>query len=951
MASSGTLRAQWIHAVLTVVALAVATSSVLGVIGQWLSISILLLSLPPLFRPQLAAVTRLFRSRFQHPCVLPVLVFTLVLVLLLGELLLGHPPASRDHAIHYFQTSALVRELLPAGSLHGWSSSLNNGIVIGEHYPILGYLWTGAANLVSGGVIDLRASYALGIFAVWAVACGGIFLLAHTLFSALGTRDTPDLRHTRAAAWAGCLAATLWLLDEGYSREGGWHYLMFHGVWPQLLSTALWTLSLAAALRMWQAPSPRRIALTSMCLAGSLLAHPFGLLTGATSMGLLPAIAWLTDRRPVSPRSLLAWGLSLLLSALLCAGWLVIFFDHASTLGRTPVPWASFGQLSSELLTGELFHDQRAIVGPLALLGALVAVFHTRVATWWIVATTVALLLLGSTAAITVLRLDLIVAGFKNLQFVRYAIAIKPLWYALAGVGAMVLARGLRPFARRVRSTWKLHRQQLRTRVGLAVLAGPLLWGGYHGCGHIVARPVGGLHTLASSHHGADEAALKNLLAQQLAHRKRPLKVAFLRRHMGGGLYPLFTLADLDIPVVLDGHVPTINSVYTVDHRRPELLRELGVTHILYDRPLANHDQELSDMSTPVGTAGPYTLAAFDPPEDPPPLRSNRIAGELRWRTRGGEAKRVAADSDVLAAWELRGFGKNAYTMESLWAPISGLSWQFTRVGDSEPRSVEHSSAEMIRGGVTGMRMQLVGDGRLELLRPPKPRHLSMGRMSTVAWLIALVCIFFANTWNTTPSERPAWLRRLSLGIAVSAVIVLVVVLLNRQQSLLVRTWEAEPVFATQKTFVRDLVIAGDYRVTRTPPTICDGMLGRDSRRGCSRDDQATQVEMLYRKPFLYRCVQVTIPAQGRAEISFLNLDTHALRGVVARDTGMGGHGRNMYWRPSGDDRWRTLGIQKHVFETPAGEGPFGVEVENRSLRDQKVCAAAAAVDTPPPDP
>lgn len=933
---------------MAVLAFVIAATDVLGTLGQWLASSILLVSVPPLLSPLRRPASHLLARLHAHPARLPIALCTVVFVWLFGELLLGHPPASRDHGIHFFQTAALVRDLVPYGYLHGWSPALNNGIAIGEHYPILGYLWTGAAYLLTGGAVGLRASYAIGLFAVWATAASGVFLLAHTLLMEIGrgrskANVTANPKNvTRAAAWAGCIAATLWLLDEGYSREGGWHYLMFHGVWPQLLSTALWTLSLPAALKAMRGPSVRRLAWAGLCLAGSILAHPFGLLTGATSMGLLPLAVWLTGKnRPMPARTWGVWLLILAMVGALTAGWLVVFFDHASTLGRTPVPWETWSSLSSSLLTGELFHDQRAWVGPLAVVGLVAGILRVAPMTWWIVGTTVALLLLGSQAAITVLRLDLVLSSFKNLQFIRYAIALKPLWYALAGTGAVVAATAARPLWRHLKRQLRTdeHRLQARHRIALALLAGPLVWGGLHGISRVVARPVGGLHTLERSHHGADEAQLLAILRGEQQARDTPMRVAFLRQSMGGGLYPMFPLTDLDVPIVLDGHVPTVNSIYKIEHRRLPVVRALGVTHIVRDRPLPDSEKPLAEALTPVATAGPYTVERVTDPEKPTQARP----GSFVWSAGSGTVSVQSARAQAWS-WQLSGFDEDVHTIDSVWAPHPRFHWQFTPDNGQPAQSLDFKPARLAQGGLTGMRLDVRGNGVLTLtLAHPAP-HQWAAWISGIVFVLTLIGLFFPRPWDVPTRLHSPRARRLLAWGWVAVLLLAALWIARRQHTLLARTWESEQAFTHPGKFVRDLVDARAYTVTRSPNTTCDGMLGRDSRRGCSEDDQATQVGMLYRQPYLYRCVQVTVPARGRAEIEFVNLGHARVRGIVARDTGTGGRGTKIKWRSGGKNRFTNLGIKKHLFEAPAKSGRFVVEIENESFRDQKVCAAAAEV-------
>ncbi len=203
----------------------------------------------------------------------PLGLLSMLAFLTLSDLALGRPPASRDHAIHYFQTTILVEELLPTGRLAGWSERLNNGYPFGDSYPILGYLWAAAPQLATGGLVSLRASYAFGLLAVWVLSLWSVYRVAEIVWREVTGHDAPGT-HRLAAS----LAAGAWLLDAGGSRQGGWEYAMFHGVWPQLLSTGLWVWGLVWTWRAFQGPSVRRWALSALCLAGAILAHPFGLL-------------------------------------------------------------------------------------------------------------------------------------------------------------------------------------------------------------------------------------------------------------------------------------------------------------------------------------------------------------------------------------------------------------------------------------------------------------------------------------------------------------------------------------------------------------------------------------------------------------------------------------------------------------------------------------------------
>ena len=101
-------------------------------VPRWIAVAVLATVLPDLVR----AIPPTARRRFAAAA--PTLLVVATGTVLLWDLVLGRPPVSRDHAIHYFQTSILVDELLPSGRLWGWTDRLNDGYPFGESYPVLG---------------------------------------------------------------------------------------------------------------------------------------------------------------------------------------------------------------------------------------------------------------------------------------------------------------------------------------------------------------------------------------------------------------------------------------------------------------------------------------------------------------------------------------------------------------------------------------------------------------------------------------------------------------------------------------------------------------------------------------------------------------------------------------------------------------------------------------------
>lgn len=909
-------------------------------LARWLGAA-LLLALAWAWAPVLRARARPLRPALERlrPA-LPWLALAGLLLLLLGELLLGRPPATRDHGIHYFQTALLADDLLPRGQLVGWSDRLGNGYAFGESYPSLGYLWMGALHLLSLGAVSLRASYAWGVFAMWALAAWGVARLGSLVAAeVLPVEDSTEGRKKLAVSspWAGVLGAGLWLLDPGGSREGGWNYLMFHGVWPQLLSTALWISALPLTWTAFLRPSPRRICLAGGVLGLALLAHPFGLLTVAASAG-----AWLVllrvraPERPDGSRAghLWTWLAVHALAGLLAAGWLAGFLGSAGEMGRSPVLWQSWGSAATALVAGELFDGHRAWVGPLALIGLALALSRGRAVAWVAAGLLLATLVLASDAAITALRLDLLVSAFKNLQFPRYAIALKPLWFALAGVGAGALLTRLLGLCLKGSDENSTHGRNsdeaskpAELRLGAPALLGcallaPLIVAVAEDFGRLVPAPVGRVGALESGDYAETDQALLASLREEQA--RGPLTVAFLRQGMTGAMFPLFALTDAGARLVLDGHIPSINSVHRIENRRPELLRGLGVTHVLHDRALGRRDTELAAALEPVARLGGYTLARLKPAATPqlPP-------GVARW-DRKEFTVTAEPDADHL---QISGPAR-PLKLDLVRAPHRKWAATFTPEGGAAIE-VPLTPVPLFSAGLTGSRVELPGPGRLELRHEAPPRERRMVWLSLLAGVVTLAGLWFARPLQFAERLQSPAARRISRGLSAAIAALLILLALRRQERQLARTWEDE------SRFREDL--AGAAAVTMRPDDLCDGTLGRDAKAGCSDAMYRPRVAALYREPYLYRCTWVTVPAKGTTTLRLRAPGSAEIRGYAQVQT-------PPEWSPSkrgelrlrvGKRPERRLGARVENF-SETGDAA-ALTLINKRPTPEAVCVAAAA--------
>jgi hypothetical protein len=782
---------------------------------------------------------------------LPRLAPALLFVVLFAPLLRGDPPASRDHGIHYFQVRLLVDELLPQLRTSGWIESYNNGYPFGESYPVLGYLWTGALSLLSFGLVDPRTSYALGIATMWAFSAWAIARFARAVARETFGDDRP------AIAWTAGIASIVWLLDPGGSREGGWAYTMFHGVWPQLLSTSLWLYALSLQWDALCRPSPRRLALAALALGGSILAHPFGLLTAAASGGVGLGVLAATDAgRSLPAGRFRFWAIMHALGVALALGWLVEFVHASESMGRSPVPWRALGDLAAGLVRGDLFAEGWAFVGPAALVGVVVLVRRGAAQSWLLLALLAAMLVLASPAAITVLRLDLVLSAFKNLQFPRWSIAIKPLFFVAAAIGIVALARAawdrvpLSPAAR-----------GLGPRFLAALLAAPLVATLVPELGRVTPRPIGGIDTLRGAELQAAEADLSRALVAERDQTGR-LRVAFLRSGMSGAMWPLFSLADAQAHIVLDGHVASINFEHQVARPRVGLLTALGVTHVVWDGSI-DDDAELEGRLDEVGTFGRVRLARFRPEGAPLPIAE--IDGPGSIAIVSSDPEEVIVDlADTAADTELRFFA----------APH--VKWTADR--DGEPLELEEFGAGLVR-----MRVVAPGDGRITLRYAEPPSEARARWVSIAALALALAALLGATPIPVAVRLHAPAVLRISWILGIATLALLLAFVARRQSRLLRDTWAATVEKVDERrgevppVFVRDLVDTGELAVERTPDRACVGLHEKNALPGCSEAEHATATGFLYREPYLYRCLELTIPPLGEARVSFHGVSAEEL--------------------------------------------------------------------------
>ncbi len=896
---------------------------------------------------------------------------------LLWPLLLGQMPASRDHAIHLTQTRVFVDELVPTGRTWGYSERILPGWFAGESYPWLPYLLTGAAYLVSGGAVSLETSYAWGLAAMWLGGAASVAWLTRTIARDDAWWRVPSPHQgplstssqgagsTSRADWAACVAAALWLLDPGASREGGWEYLMFHGVWPQQLCVVLWVASLASLWSLLRAPSVRWIASTALLTALALLAHPFAM--PLVLLGVLVSLSAFVLLRPQESADQTRWlalAAMAVLAALIAGACLSRFLAAAPRMGRTPVLWRPLASLARDIVLGEGVGSRRAWLFPLAIVGGL-ALARRQVATGVaIVALVLATLLIASEEAISVLQLDLLLGGLHNMQFPRFAIALTPLLAALAGVGATCLrplsaersaattsstrahasdhtARGEPP----VEPTREWQPAAVRFLLAFLVLAPLMTW---TASGVFVRAPVAARVDLkGSSHHDQARSLAATLLELRVESRTHPgdapeedthgndvepaegapVRIAVLREGSRGATWPMLVLASVGIDgIMLEGHVPTLNVEHRILSHDPAVLAELGVTHVLYFGRIKAGDPLRDAIGTPK-RFGSLRLAALERLPQRKSLAVDRRGASLHFTV----PKRSSTTSvEFLAV--------TPHPRLQVVGPNGPVEWH----------------AASIHRGLVGIRLVGIEPGTYEVRLRVGSRERALEILALVVGIATLALLLVGVPLAPRPITLMTrwWYRPLALVLALALLGGAYV----RIRSRLADAWltaaglhtspregkrgEAD-VVVSRDTFRGELRLDVTARKGSTLMRACDGMDARDARAGCDPSDEQLRTSVHFTSKSFFRCLQIPVPPKSSLTVRWFRREPSddVLVLLTATEDGTGGLEYALGEEtPVPLPRERRVWSRGDTVSSPVD----ALTLVNRSSAMRRVCASAA---------
>lgn len=348
----------------------------------------------------------------------PTLFVTVLGLAVIWPIPTGEMPLSADHTVHLTRTWMWAQELA-SGNVRGWSPVWFFGTPVGELYPVLGDAMIIAVRMLSFGLLDWPAAYALG-FTVVFLTQGWVLLRAG---KALGWGVVPGL-----------VAATLALIDVGSYREGGFIYTVYYGVWPQALATSFTWLGIAELTRLPRAKTPaevrKTIAWAAVAMGAALLAHPMSMAVFALAG---PTVVFVTglggSLRKTTARGLVAG----VLGVALAAWWITPMLGHRAWMASYGWLWQPLDVLVPRALEGKWAQSIPPLAGHCVTAGiVLVALVGNRAARAFAVVA-IGLWFMSARDIPWAFRLDLVSEGFTHLQYQRFLTAAKPGLFLMAG--------------------------------------------------------------------------------------------------------------------------------------------------------------------------------------------------------------------------------------------------------------------------------------------------------------------------------------------------------------------------------------------------------------------------------------------------------------------------------------------------------------------------------------
>ncbi|MCB9555438.1 MAG: hypothetical protein H6707_04990 [Deltaproteobacteria bacterium] len=486
---------------------------------------------------------------------LPVLVIITVAAALLAPTLIGLMPQSQDHPVHLTRAWHFVTRMLARGQLSGWSDLWFAGWPAGEDYPPGADMWIATVYLGTLGLLGWEWAYGLAFTAMFATCGLALYHFGKTYFG----------------RFAGLAAGVFFLIDRGQYREGGWSYTVWWGVWPQILSTAFFVLSLSTLDKVITRGRPRDFAICALCTGFAVLAHPMAVVYFGMGVPLYLLTRLLADQRADS-RLLLRCAAALAWGMLLSAYWLLPFVSKSAWMAKYGELYKSLPAMARGLWNGSLFDNITPPLVWLALLGGALAAWRRNAMALFVVLFGLVVLFISSSTAYKELGLPSISASFEQIQFQRFAIPVKVALFLLAGFALQTVFGG-----ERARQAWSWRGYALTALV--LVVASPFVEPVGREWGRTYGGDVGRPKTKHSFSYWGDYERFLEWSAKLKQTDKGFFRIAYLRPYNDH----FFAAAPVynGIPAYKVGYTPCTNFTHKPDAADPTLYRALSVKYVV----------------------------------------------------------------------------------------------------------------------------------------------------------------------------------------------------------------------------------------------------------------------------------------------------------------------------------------------------------------------------------
>lgn len=502
--------------------------------------------------------------------------FLTLAAVIMPEAALGDRPIDHDHTVHYTKAWRLQHHFLSQGRLIGWSEQWFAGYPAQYLYPIGADLWVVLINVFTLGLLGFSGAYGVGVYLFWALQGWAVYLFSRAGFS----RTT------------GVLAGMLLMSDTGTFRFGGWVYSMKWAVWPQLFATALAMIALSKLPEIARRGHTWQIGFFSLFAGLALISHPAMLLFLACAAISAILALWLSPSIKERLSGLVQIGFGFGLAGLIGAMWLLPFLSVRKSSTPYGMQWNTAESMGIQLYSLDIFPGTWAPIVALGLLGLISVLASRRFSHTFVGLFTIILLTASSSTFLSQLHLTDLLDSLTFVQFQRFSMMVKPLWYLLAAYSAVGALSHANTWLKSNRdddkadettaetpSSWREHGLSLSARLLLIMtLCAPVIFHfGYTWSKQHLAREL----TEASTRpYKADRASFIAWAKQNMkVDPKQRARMLIKTSKHDHSFVDLGT--EIDIPIYKTGFTPAATYKFKPESDNPTLLAALNVRWVL----------------------------------------------------------------------------------------------------------------------------------------------------------------------------------------------------------------------------------------------------------------------------------------------------------------------------------------------------------------------------------